>query len=228
MADSLVSVAFHGATLLAVLVNGIPHVSVRSLCEALGLDAQAQTRRLMRHPVLASTVAIPATPSAGGDQQTLCLPLDYLNGWLFGISAARVRPELREHLIAYQREFFAALAAHFNASGPSHVSSQLGASLQQRALATAKRAEIEANAAHHRREDTARAMHDVFMCTSMIAKELMEEYLADGISPKDGRSAWKWYVSMDDTNGYTVRRLKNDVVCVSPAELAELMRREGV
>jgi hypothetical protein len=117
MAESLVPVALHGATILAVLVDGLPHVSVRSLCEALGLDVQAQTRRIHRHPVLSQGVAVTATPSAGGDQQTACLPLSMLNGWLFGIQASRVRPELRERLVQYQRECFDVLARHFGAAG---------------------------------------------------------------------------------------------------------------
>lgn len=113
MAKSLIPVAFHGATLQAVVLDGVPHVSVRSICDALGVDFKAQRHRIKRHPVLSQGGVITTTPSPGGDQQTLLLPLDKLNGWLFGVSAARVRPELRERLIQYQRECFDVLAAHF-------------------------------------------------------------------------------------------------------------------
>jgi hypothetical protein len=111
--STIVSVAFHGATILAVLVNGIPHVSIRSICEALGLNVDGQIQRIKRHPVLAQGACVTHAPSAGGDQQVFCLPLDKLNGWLFGVSAARVRPELRERLVQYQRECFDVLAEHF-------------------------------------------------------------------------------------------------------------------
>ena len=115
MAESLVPVVFQGATLLAVLLNGIPHVSIRSICEALGLDFQSQRHRMKRHPVLASTVVVTTTVAADGkERDTITLPLSMLNGWLFGVSAARVRPELRERLVQYQRECFDVLAAHFN------------------------------------------------------------------------------------------------------------------
>ncbi len=30
-------------------------------------------------------------PTAGGHQETVCLPLEYLNGWLFGIDDRRVK-----------------------------------------------------------------------------------------------------------------------------------------
>jgi hypothetical protein len=53
------------------------------------------------------------TPSEGGNQETLCLPLEYLNGWLFGIDDRRVAPEIREPLILYKREAYAALHDYF-------------------------------------------------------------------------------------------------------------------
>ncbi|MDP4300354.1 phage antirepressor N-terminal domain-containing protein [Leptothrix discophora] len=119
MADHLISITFHGAPILAMLVNGVPHVSVRSICEALGIDAEAQRLRIKRHSVLSSVACVTKAPAADGKSyDTLCLPLDKLNGWLFGISAARVRPELRERLIAYQRECFDVLARHFGAAQP--------------------------------------------------------------------------------------------------------------
>jgi hypothetical protein len=42
-----------------------------------------------------------------------CLPLDYLSGWLFGINATRVKPEVRDRLIRYQRECYRVLAEAF-------------------------------------------------------------------------------------------------------------------
>lgn len=39
----------------------------------------------------------------------VCLPLHYLNGWLFGIDANRVKPELKEKLIRYQKECYEVL-----------------------------------------------------------------------------------------------------------------------
>jgi len=39
-------------------------------------------------------VAVTAT-EADGRREMLCLSLDYLNAWLFGVSAARVKPTIR-------------------------------------------------------------------------------------------------------------------------------------
>jgi hypothetical protein len=49
----------------------------------------------------------------GGPQTTNCLLLDYLSGWLFGIDASRVKPEVRQRLIRYQEECYRVLANAF-------------------------------------------------------------------------------------------------------------------
>lgn len=53
------------------------------------------------------------TPSNGGIQEMLMLPIKYLNGWLFGVNANRVKPEIKERLLEYQRECFDVLNRHF-------------------------------------------------------------------------------------------------------------------
>jgi hypothetical protein len=41
------------------------------------------------------------------------MPLDYLNGWLFGINATRIKEALRERVIRYQKECYQILARAF-------------------------------------------------------------------------------------------------------------------
>jgi hypothetical protein len=43
----------------------------------------------------------------------LCLPLDFISGFLFGISAQRVKPEIKDRLIRYQKECYKVLAEAF-------------------------------------------------------------------------------------------------------------------
>lgn len=108
------TVPFHGHTLTVFTTSTGEHlVAMKPICEAIGLQWEAQLKRLKRHPVLSQGMSIMDTPSAGGEQETTCLPLDYLNGWLFGVDASRVKPEIRERLLQYQRECFAALAAYW-------------------------------------------------------------------------------------------------------------------
>lgn len=106
-------VPFHGHQLLTFKDGETIRVAMRPICEAIGLDWSAQFRRIERHAVMAEGVAIMATPSQGGTQETVTLPLDCLNGWLFGIDTNRVKPEIQGLLIEYQRECFAALAAYW-------------------------------------------------------------------------------------------------------------------
>ncbi len=118
------TVVFYDDELTAVLVHvgdqDQVFVPVRPLCELLGLDWSAQRQRIMRDAVLsqeAKGVGVITTPSrsgvGGGRQEMMCLPLDYLNGWLFGVSADRVKPEIRERLIRYQKECYRVLARAF-------------------------------------------------------------------------------------------------------------------
>lgn len=86
----------------------------RPICEAIGLDWQGQHARLMRHPVLASTVSMTKTVAEDGKLRDMAsLPLNMLNGWLFGMDASRVKPEVQERLLGYQRECFDVLASYW-------------------------------------------------------------------------------------------------------------------
>jgi hypothetical protein len=52
-------------------------------------------------------------PSGRGEQETYCIPLTKLASWLASISASRVKPEIRDALIAYQNEADEVLDRHF-------------------------------------------------------------------------------------------------------------------
>ena len=89
------------------------YVPLRPICEYLGIDWSSQRRRITNDPVLsrrARSVAVTAT-EAGGRREMTCLPLDYLNGWLFGVSTNRIKDDsIRERLIRYQDECYSVLA----------------------------------------------------------------------------------------------------------------------
>jgi hypothetical protein len=114
-------VLFYGDEVVAVRVeSGEIYVPVRPLCEALGIDSSAQLRRIGRDPVLSqvsSGVVVMASPLTNNPyanpQEMTCLPLDFLSGWLFGINANRVKEEIRDRLIRYQRECYKVLAEAF-------------------------------------------------------------------------------------------------------------------
>lgn len=50
----------------------------------------------------------------GGDQDCVCIKLELVNGWLFGIDSGRIKDEtVRERVILYQRECYQVLHNHF-------------------------------------------------------------------------------------------------------------------
>lgn len=103
------TVSFHGQSLITVLQNGKIYVAMKPIVENIGLQWDAQFRRIKRDEVLNEGIAMMAIPSNGGEQQMICLPIDYLSGWLFGIDGNRVKPEIRTSLIMYKRECYQAL-----------------------------------------------------------------------------------------------------------------------
>jgi hypothetical protein len=105
-------VDFYGDALTAALVQeqdeARVYVPVRPICENLGLAWPSQYSRIKRDAVLseaATSVTVTVT-EAGQRGAMVCLPLKYLPGWLFGVSVKRVRPELQEKIIRYQREAY--------------------------------------------------------------------------------------------------------------------------
>ena len=93
-------------------------VPVRPLCDFLGVDWSGQRRRINNDPVLSQVIRPVEVSTPGGKQSMQCVPLDYLNGWLFGINANRVKEEIRERLIRYQKDCYLVLRDAFQEEEP--------------------------------------------------------------------------------------------------------------
>ena len=111
-------VDFYGDDLTAVRVaSGDVFIPIRPICERLGVDWNGQRRRINRDPVLRDELrTVDVTSTEGSREVTrgvLCLPLDYISGFLFGINAERVRDDLRDRVIRYQKECYKVLAEAF-------------------------------------------------------------------------------------------------------------------
>ncbi|GAC1543983.1 MAG: hypothetical protein NVS2B7_18020 [Herpetosiphon sp.] len=129
---------FYGESITALVVAGDPEaeifVALRPLCDYLGLSWSGQFERLKRDAVLGAAlqfVRVTRTKASRGDPNTLCLPLEYLPGWLFGISVGRVRPALQEKITRYRRECFRVLWRSFQADALAAISQRDRASLPQ-------------------------------------------------------------------------------------------------
>lgn len=107
-------VVFYEDTIVAVrLDEGDVYVPIRPICDNLGLALAGQRERINRDPVLSEAVISVSVTLTQQAREMLCLPLKYIPGWLFGINAARVKPELRERIIRYQRECYEVLSEAF-------------------------------------------------------------------------------------------------------------------
>lgn len=87
-------------------------VPIAPICDQLGITWPSQLNRINRDPVLSQvklSIFITNKESKRGGRTMLCLPLQYLNGWLFGITASRVKEEIRDRLIRYQRDCYQVL-----------------------------------------------------------------------------------------------------------------------
>lgn len=108
---ALQRVTFAGAYLEALEHDGKVWAVVKRVCENPGIDTQAQQRKLTSTPWAGT--AIIAVPSRGGDQETFCVDLDSLPMWLATTHVSKVRADVRERLVVYQREARQVLADHF-------------------------------------------------------------------------------------------------------------------
>lgn len=98
-------VSFHGDQLIGVQTeDGTVYAPFNRLCENLGLQRAGQTQRIQRHTVLTDALVMLSIETAGGAQHVQCLRIDALPLWLSGVQASRVKEELREKLIRYQKE----------------------------------------------------------------------------------------------------------------------------
>lgn len=103
-------VDFYGDAIPVALVADDMYVSLRAICDFLGLNWSGQYQRTQRDEVLARRITSVIMTTADGRQRpTLCLPLDLLAGWLFGVQSNRVKLELREKLTRYREECFRVL-----------------------------------------------------------------------------------------------------------------------
>ena len=107
MKQELQSIEFYGSRIYTVEKEGEHYVAMKPICENIGVQWQAQFNRIKRHPVLSEGVSMMDIVAEDNKfREMLMLPIKLLHGWLFGIDVNRVKPEIKDRLIQYQRECF--------------------------------------------------------------------------------------------------------------------------
>ena len=126
-------VDFYEDSIPVALVGEEAFVPLKMLTDFMGLNWSGQYARIQRNEVLSRHVhKVSITASDGKQYEMLCLALEYLPGWLFGVSTNRVKEELREKLVRYQEECFKVLWRAFQTEiMPGSVPSTSNAPLEQ-------------------------------------------------------------------------------------------------
>ena len=110
--SNIVKVNFHGDTLDCVQDGGTVLVSIRRVCEWLGVDHARQIEKLKNKPWAVVDLKSMTGPD-GKNYATSCISLDSLPMWLATIEPSRVRPNMSAKLEVYQRECAKVLRDHF-------------------------------------------------------------------------------------------------------------------
>jgi hypothetical protein len=117
-----VAIPFYEDTLIVQLgEDGEIYVALRPIVEALGLSWGSQLNRIKRDAVLSKkmqtlSVFITNTQGTGVGQHrdVICLPKQYISGFLFGISPNRIKDEtIRAKVLQFQEEAHLILDAAF-------------------------------------------------------------------------------------------------------------------
>ena len=104
------TISFNNQSLVTFEQDSVHYTAMKPICDNIGLEWGSQYNRIKRDDVLNSVIFImKMTGNDGKDYQMICLPIEYLNGWLFGIDVNRCKPEIRETLIKYKKECYQAL-----------------------------------------------------------------------------------------------------------------------
>jgi len=90
-------------------------IPIRPICEALGIDEDVQNRKLKEDDFLSSVATLSvATGSDGKRYEMVCLPYEFIFGWLFTINPKNVKEEAREAVSKYRIECYKALFYYFS------------------------------------------------------------------------------------------------------------------
>lgn len=121
MNNQLTTIDFRGATLVAVRGDTpeMALVAMKPVVEGMGLDWEAQRKRINAHPVMGSapstkTVQLPGDTQA---REHLFMPLGKINFFLATLNPKLIKDEaIRLRVISYQKECADVLFQHFSGS----------------------------------------------------------------------------------------------------------------
>ena len=92
-------------------------VPVKPICDAIGVAYEPQFSTLKEHAILAPTITLRVMVASDGKRREMvCLPLEFVYGWIFTINTKNVSEAARGSVLRYQLECYNALYRHFAGS----------------------------------------------------------------------------------------------------------------
>lgn len=113
----LIEIPFHNTTIAAAIIDDVAHVALRPLCESMGIQFEAQHKRLGR-TAWASMSVMDMVAADGRRREMAMIDRRTFTMWLATIDAKRLKnPSAKEMVETFQNEAAAALDAYFNEGG---------------------------------------------------------------------------------------------------------------
>lgn len=130
-------------------------VPVKPICDAIGVAYERQFSKLKEHEILAPTVTLRVMVAADGRQREMvCLPLEFVYGWIFTINTKNVSESAHDSILRYQLECYNALYRHFAGSLRRRVEENEAEIAALKAVNDAITREKEAKADRRKAEET--------------------------------------------------------------------------
>lgn len=104
----------NGIDIVTVEQDGEVYVPIKPICEAIGIDVDAQRNKLNADEFFNSTTAIIAAVAADDkEREMFCIRLRDVYGWLATINPGKVAPDAREDVSKYRRQCYDILYEYF-------------------------------------------------------------------------------------------------------------------
>ena len=189
--NALVPFDFHGDTIDVVEKDVTLWVSVRRICESLGIDDRTQRRKLQLAP-WARGVMMTLLDANLHNQTAFMCDLDSLPMWFASITPSKVAPEVRKKLELYQNEAARVLRDHFLGS-PSHRRQRedikMTALREREAITTMARRQREGIETLARQRQKALALLRQSQEFGILSKAYLTRYVHHSVALIDGTEA---------------------------------------
>jgi P22_AR N-terminal domain len=108
-------VVVNGQSIECPFENEQHYVAIRQICDALGIDYRKQFERIKNDEILKDVVTdtVTASDKIGRGQKMVCLPLEFVFGWIFTIDDSKVNDKAKPTFVKYKLECYKALYNHF-------------------------------------------------------------------------------------------------------------------